>query len=629
MRCGIFGLCLVSLLLASTGVGAADAPESVVHVEYLLDTLSADTITVHDKKAARAELRDSRCFQPFHHSGVPDKWKKYHRRAIFHYKQEVLRDMREVLVVPAASTASFSIGDRVDKTLLFTPFAVMKKRKEGAVLATVSCLDEQGRQLLWQQRVPAGQQGKLRQWPADVTVAVPASCTGLSLEAGLEAVPGVQSSADEVWMVWGSPRLERRVEAEKMPPYNVLFIVVDALRSDVVGVHREGFDTVSEAMDDLERHGTTFPNGFSNGNTTLLSMNTMLLGGHARALGFLTLWWAGRDRRPLFYERKPPYLPLQLHRAGYVTFGATHNHLYFPGYRFAVDPGFDVLQDSGKDTTDHPLLTRRAVEFMTQHKNHRFLAQVNLIAPHQPYTPPPECRDRAVAALKGKPRFYDPNYIGEVCWADRHVGLLVKALEDLDLAKDTLIVLTADHGEVMDRAHDCFSAQDGSRCRFLHGLTLYNEELNVPIVFSLPGVIKQGQAPAFVAQHVDIVPTILDLLKLPIDPRMTGRSLTPSLLRGETMEDVPVYAERWLARAFRLGRYKLIEHTRKDDICPNVAKKVCKSTGWRELYDIQNDPEERHEISAKHPDIVKDYRKRIQQLKQRFHEQSGSMDPNP
>jgi arylsulfatase A-like enzyme len=624
-------LLLAFVVLPTATIGSENDKEDspVVKVTYLLDSLSEATIVIDDKKAARSEISNGRCFEPFHHSSAPARLQKYHRRAIFHYKKEILRDMREVLALPASSRATFTVAKEGSPVLVFAPYAVMRKRKGGRLIATITCSDESREQILWQAELTATRHGRMIRWPDDVSVALPRWCHKVALDARLPEDPNARTSPSEVWMLWGVPRVEQRVPAATMPPYNVLFIVVDALRSDVVGVHRTQFDSVSPAIDELENKGVTFPKGFSNGNTTLLSMNTMLLGGHPRALGFLTLWWAGKDRRPLFYQRKPPYLLLQLHKAGYVTYGATHNHLYFPGYRFAVDPGFDILQDSGKDTEDHPILTRRAIDFMRRHRNHRFLAQVNLIGPHQPYTPPRECLEKAREALKGKRTIFDERYVGEACWADVHVGKLVASLDELELAHNTLVVLTADHGEVMDKAHDCFSAKEGSRCRYLHGLTLYDEEINVPIIFSLPGVLKEGLVGTFAAQHVDIVPTILDLLGLAIDQRMTGRSLTPALLAGKVMAEVPVYAERWLARAYRLGGYKLIEHTRKDDICPNVAKKVCKQGHWTELYDVENDPHERHEISGKHPDIVRDYRNRIKLLKLQFHKLAGSMDPNP
>ena len=382
-------------------------------------------------------------------------------------------------------------------------------------------------------------------------------------------------------------------------------------------------------MDALEASGTSFVNGFSNGNTTLLSMNAMLLGTHPRALGFLTLWWSGKDRRRQFYERQPPFLTRVLHINGYRSFGAVHNHLFFPGYKYAVDPGFDVLQDCGRDTTDHPLLTKAAIDFMEANRDRRFLVQVNLIAPHQPYSPPKESLEVAKKASKGRKTIPSDNYLGEVHWADVHVGLLMEALERLGLKHNTLVILTADHGEVMDSKHDCYSERDQHHCLQLHGLTLYDEEINVPMMFSLPGIVLPGFTPPDLVQHVDIVPTVLDLLGIPQPDEMTGRSIVPILTTGISMEEVPVYSERWLARSIRTSQYHLILHTRKDDICPTVAKKVCKSGEWVELYDVIEDPLERNEISKDHPDVVEKLKQLVIDTREFLYQKSGGEGPNP
>ena len=565
----------------------------------------------------------SRYYQPFFHTLAGETNAGFHRRVILHHKKEAVRDMREALALPVAAVARFEVETGVASTLSFTLLAFHTGGQERELTASIACGGGAGASPLWEQTATSRVLTRIQDWPERVEVTLPeGGCTSLSFTTS------TQGKSKGLFAAFANPRLEAPLADGAGPGYNVLFIVVDALRSDVVGVHRTEFSSVSPAIDGLEQSGTTFPDGFANGNTTLLSMNIMLLGTHPRALSYLALKWAGTDRRPLFYGRKPPYLTRLLRRAGYITFGATHNHLYFPGYKFGVDPGFDILQDSGRDGEDHPILTRRTIEFMRANRDRRFLAQVNLIAPHQPYKPPPECLETARAAVKGHKTMIDTRYLGEVCWADKHVGLLMDALEELGLKDNTLVVLTADHGEVMDYAHDCPRNRDGHRCRHLHGLTLYNEEINVPIMFALPGVVRPGVSKT-VAQHVDIVPTILELVGVDEDPRMTGRSLVASLRDGVAQEEVPVYAERWLARAVRFGGYKLIHHTKKDDICPKIAEDRCHQRTWNELYDIVADPQERRELSKKLPAKVEEIRALMEQMRADFYEKSGGEGPNP
>ena len=518
---------ILLLLLTLTAAAAPSHAEEIYLTHYLLDQLDEAVIEVKDSR--RGQLPSDRYFQPYYHSTAREEVRKYHARVIVHEKGDGIRDMRDALTLPVPATATFALPEGEGRFLLFSPLSLDLKRKGRGVVTTVVCTDQQRERILWQDETKAMTPSRVPAWPASVRLPLPDWCEAVRFSAGT----GPDTKAGKLVTAWDRPRIEQPGETQEKSRYNVLFIVVDALRSDVVGVHRTAFPTVSPAMDELEQSGTTFPNGFANGNTTLLSMNTMLLGTHPRALGFLTLRWAGTDRRQWFYDQEPPYLTLLLHRAGYVAYGATHNHLYFPGYKYGVDPGFDVLQDCSRDTRDHPILTARTVRFMEENRHRRFLAQVNLIGPHQPYTPPPECRERAREALKGLDVMYDPNYLGEVCWVDQHVRLLVEALDELGLRESTLVVLTADHGEVMDPLHDCHSARDSRRCRYLHGLTLFDEEINVPIMFSLPGLIKPGQVAPDVAQHVDIVPTLLDLLGIARDQRMTGRSLAGVLTDGD------------------------------------------------------------------------------------------------
>lgn len=611
------------LIVILTLAAAPSRADEVYLTHYLLDQLDETAI---DVKAPRAgSLPSNRYFQPYYHSTAADEVRKYHARVIVREKTDGISDMRDALALPVPSSATFALPEGAGRFLLFSPLPLDLKRYSRSVVTTVVCLDRQRERILWQDEAQAMTPSRVPRWPDPVRLPVPDWCEAVrfAAEAGPDTKPG------KLVIAWDRPRVEQPGDTLTQARYNVLFIVVDALRSDVVGTHRTAFPTVSPAIDELEASGTTFPNGFANGNTTLLSMNTMLLGTHPRALGFLTLRWAGTDRRQWFYDQRPPYLTLLLHRAGYVTYGATHNHLYFPGYKYGVDPGFDVLQDCSRDTRDHPILTDRTMRFMEENRHRRFLAQVNLIGPHQPYTPPPECRQRAKEALKGLELMYDPNYLGEVCWVDVHVRQLVEKLEELGLRESTIVVLTSDHGEVMDALHDCRSARDGRRCRYLHGLTLFDEEINVPIMFSLPGLVKSGQVTPDVAQHVDIVPTLLELLGIARDERMTGRSLAAVLTEGKRLEEVPVYAERWVARTLRTLKYKLIFHTRKDDVCPKVAAEVCKSRDWVELYDMENDPGERVELSRELPDVVKEMEAKLDAMRALFYQQSGGDGPNP
>jgi len=627
--------------------------------QYLLDNLADATIEVDQAMRGKNPVKDGTNFQPFLHSAAPKNLRDYHRRVLLHDRSDAFRDMREALVLPVPSTASFPVTSTASfpvpsatsfpvkmpgtpasphshasphvevppgsakplDTLVFSPVVLGER---GEVVASVSC--DSSNAVLWEETIAAAPVAKVVRWPEPRTVALPEGCGRVVMSA--KAAGG--NAAGGTRIVWESPRIENATPPDRAPKYNVIYIVVDALRSDAVGVHRTAFPSVSPEIDMLEKSGTTFPNGYSNGNTTLLSMNAMLLGAHPRAMGFLTLWWGGQDRRPFFYERRPTFLTRTLHRAGYYTYGAVHNHLFFPGYIYGVDPGFDALQDCGRDTTDHTILTDRAIEFMRANSDRRFMLELNLLGPHQPYAPPKEYLEQVKQIVgKRKDLLHDVRYLGEVAWVDLHVGRLMAALDELGLRGETLVILTADHGEVMDNKHSCFSQREQHACLHLHGLTLYEEEINVPMMFSLPGVVKAGQVAQDFAQHVDLVPTILDLVGVTPDPRLTGRSLKPVLLGSGTLPEAPVYSEKWLARAFRKGNYKIIHHSSKDDICPPAASKVCKGGDWYEMYDLSADPHERSEMSRSQGSLARDLVKEMLKFKADLQARGTASDPSP
>jgi len=603
-------------LLCAAPPAAADAPGHQVR-HWLLDHLDEATFVpalpdTYDGPRSKKRIQEMWHGDP---AGNRHPWR---RRVVIREKARALQDMRDALVIPAGTVATLPLPACEGGRLVFAAAALHKKKGERPVEVVLRHGDAE----LWRETLAGRHLDRPGLWPDEIRLSLPPEGGHLELTVGGE--PGRDVLA------WGNPRLECMDTGA--PPLNVIYIVVDALRSDVVGVNRrwEG-PSISPHIDALEAAGATFPLGFSNGNTTLLSMNTMLFGAHPRALGFLVTYWNKKDRRPLFYAKQPPFLTRLLRGHGYITYGAVHDHLYFPAYKWGVDPGFDVLHDSGRDPEDAPILTDLSVAFMEAHRDQPFLLELNLLAPHQPYKAPKDVLAEVTETLKGVKDLPAPvSYLAEVAWADRHVGQLMDALERIGLRDRTVVVLTADHGEVFDRAHACKDRMSGKSCHQSHGLTWYDEEINVPIMVSLPGTVPAGQVREDMAQHVDLPVTLLTLLGIEVPEIMTGRDLGPALRGGPRMEDVPVYTESWVSRAWRTRDWKLIHHTRKDTICPTVAKRICRDNGtWFELFDLQADPRERKDVSKKHPKVVEELKAKIEAFRMELYEMSGGEGPNP
>ena len=130
---------------------------------------------------------------------------------------------------------------------------------------------------------------------------------------------------------------------------------------------------------------------------------------------------------------------------------------------------------------------------------------LHLYEPHKPYTPP----ERFAG--------YAP-YDGEIAYADEIVGRLVRYLKSHQLYDRSTIVLLSDHGEGL-----------GDHGEQEHGLFVYDEAIHVPLIIKQEGNAGAGRRIADLVQHIDLVPTILDLVKAPAAGNLRGRSLKPVL----------------------------------------------------------------------------------------------------
>ena len=207
-----------------------------------------------------------------------------------------------------------------------------------------------------------------------------------------------------------------------------------------------------------------------------------------------------------------------------------------------------------------------AIAWLREGGSERRFAWVHLYDPHDPYEPPEPYASR----YAGRP------YDGEVAWSDDLMGRLDMALGEAGLRDDTLLIVTSDHGEGLDEHGEA-----------VHGFFVYETTLRVPLVARGPGVTPGTKVNA-VARTIDLFPTVMELLGLgSAMPSSSGRSLAAAM-RGATLDDEPSFAESLVPlvhygwsdlRALRIGRWKYI-------LAPRP-----------ELYDLETDPGERHNLN--------------------------------
>src|SRR5229473_2141958 len=207
----------------------------------------------------------------------------------------------------------------------------------------------------------------------------------------------------------------------------------------------------------------------------------------------------------------------------------------------------------------HPAL---AESWLNAHPTGPRFVWVHFYDPHDPYEPPPPYADIY------KDRLYD----GEIAYADSALGHFLAFLKKQGWYDAALIVAVGDHGEGLGEHHED-----------THGIFLYDSTTHVPLLVKLPNRREAGKEVEAQVRTTDILPTILELLGLPIPETLDGASLTPFFTGSETtprtvfgQTDYPLRFEWAPLRSVRKEGFKFIEAPKP------------------ELYDLRSDPRELH-----------------------------------
>lgn len=412
-------------------------------------------------------------------------------------------------------------------------------------------------------------------------------------------------------------------------PYNVLWIVVDALRPDAIpSFHDDADDArkqhaqrppleallpklpgLTPALDDLARRGVRFTSAYSAGSWTRPGTLGMLAGARSSELGIDTLnWIVPAHVSSRFYANDPPLLPLVLRKHAVAT-SAFVNNYFMVGYAaVGVDMGFERIADHRYRTFDTQVIADDAKRWLDEHKNTRFFTFVNFVSPHDPYEPRPEHLARVPSPPEGPKDEAIRMYLGEVAKDDDAIGAIMKKLDETGLRDHTIVVVTADHGETMSSAHAGRSQLDNMPIRYHHAVSNYEETTRVPILVVAPGLLAANTEVKARVRSVDIAPTVLDLLGVERHPRMSGRSLVPLAKGQREADERVVVTEGRSTRGIMFGKWRLL--TREGPVRTTFfdAKTVTVS---EELFDLEADPGERHDVAPEHPEVVAEMKARL------------------
>jgi arylsulfatase A-like enzyme len=359
---------------------------------------------------------------------------------------------------------------------------------------------------------------------------------------------------------------------------NVLLVTIDTLRADHVGAY--GYDRpTTPVLDALAAEGTLFANAWAHAPSTRYSMPAILTGRWPSQVFWDTsVWWpALRPENRTIAE--------VLKDRGFTT-GALLNYDYFDKKR-RMDQGFDVYRNEHArlhrfGPNRDPASTRgsssreqadAAIAFLDEHAASRFFLWVHFYDPHFEYERHPGTHDFG----GGKIDLYDH----EIRFTDDQIARVIARVKELGLWDKTIVVVTGDHGEGF-----------GEHGIDFHGYHLYAPQTKVPLVIRVPGVAARKVTTP--VSHVDVLPTIANLVGAPAEEGMLGRSFAGEIAGVEGADgtaDRPIFQEvSFEGPTERRGLVTQRWHLLYNMVPDNT---------W-ELYDLVADPKETRDVSAEH-----------------------------
>lgn len=434
------------------------------------------------------------------------------------------------------------------------------------------------------------------------------------------------------------------IDVDKM---NILFIIVDALRKRNLSCYGYNEKT-SPTIDNLADKGVLFENAYSCTNSTDASLTTIFSGRYPSSHGIISHGERiGQDQLekvstiPLLSEilRSHGYTTLAVdwlgrwHKRGYDFYGdnisryrilvkirqqlralavreisgsVVKTQLKIPKANAVTKTAIELLRHTHKmkfflfihywDThIPYSVLEEHVIKFYRKRTNRKKIAEIfkeidgpwglhlKLLMKNVPDT------DYAIAC-----------YDSAIAFVDSQICRILETIEGLGLSDDILLILTSDHGESLTE-HGIYFDHHG----------LYDVSIQVPLIF-WGSVLPKGRRIKGFVQHVDILPTILDLLNISKKCIFEGKSMLPLMEEGKEIHS-EVYAEEAYTErkmAIRTRKYKYI-------YAPSLNEALCRYCnrihgGLEELYDLDSDPEEERNIAEEERHTVHILRRKLQ-----------------
>ncbi len=431
-------------------------------------------------------------------------------------------------------------------------------------------------------------------------------------DSGPEAAPGESAITREPEGSWEAVGSLENVR-------NVVLISIDALGAKHTGAYGYARETTPN-LDRFAAKGTLFIYTYTQQIHTLASHLTMMTGLYPQAHG-------ASEKRVV--SARATTLAEILKEHGFTTAAFT-GKVSYAGPRFGLGRGFDLYRTGSGNAEEENGPRFRWLEEQARARaanpEHRFFLFAHFFDVHSdfktdvPYfAPPPYGLMFLPGGLNWKHRgdsgllqeLYESGevtdedrrvltalYDGGVRYCDeKGVGPLLEKLRELGFDDDTLVIITADHGE------EIFEHGEG-----VHQQP-YEETSRVPLVFNGPG-IPRGMRLPYLAELVDLMPTVLSLLSLPIPAHVQGDDLRPLFFAEKPREQVArVDGNRKDTHMFKSNLIVELEGRRWSYLNRVLRQPEAEGGSFRvkdrgELYDLDGDPDQRVNLVRKRRDVA-------------------------
>jgi arylsulfatase A-like enzyme len=514
---------------------------------------------------------------------------------------EVSGGYRRGLVVPPPSRLRFRVQVPAGARLRFGIAVQGSGRRQRGLAGVRFAVDVDGREAFARTVNPAATRHDRRWFDEEIALGGSEREVELVLRTERDGGPDAPLAGTPAWApvrVVHEDRRPRRPASADAP--NVLVVLVDTLRADHLGCYG-ATPSLTPVFDRLAADGLLFEQMVSQSSWTMPVVATLVTGLYPRSHGVVGRSRAemaddrgGPDRK--FLPDALPTLPELAQDAGITTVGVSANPLVTRATNLAR--GFETFVETGwdrkrKNWTPAGEVNDAFLRWLQTNREHRFLAYLHYMEPHDPYTPPADVRPAPPAGIPPQiaagevEAFADrvnwkngpPLSAGEIAhlralygleiktW-DAALGSLLAGLEAAGVRESTVVVLLGDHGEAF---------QEHGRLK--HGIHLYDELLRVPLIIAGPGVPRARVTEQ--AETIDLLPTIASLLGMAAPAGLPGHDLrgprAPRPAFAETRQGIAGDGRPAELVAVRDQGWKLIH---------------APALGTYELYDLRTDPRE-------------------------------------